>query len=40
MNVISFNSGLGAYDKAVVIDENGEIIGKQFKTFQPKAKNK
>lgn len=34
MNVISFNSGLGAYDKAVVIGENGEIIGKQFKTFQ------
>lgn len=40
MNVISFNSGLGAYDKAVVIGENGEIIGKQFKTFQPEAKNK
>lgn len=28
---VSFNSGLGAYDKAVVRDESGEIIGKSFK---------
>lgn len=28
---VSFNSGLGAYDKAVVRDASGEIIGKSFK---------
>lgn len=28
MHILSLNSGLGAYDKAVVRDESGEIIGK------------
>lgn len=28
--IVSFNSGLGAYDTAVVKDANGEIIGKTF----------
>lgn len=27
---VSFNSGLGAYDTAVVRDANGEVIGKSF----------
>lgn len=27
---LSFHSGLGAYDKAVVVGEDGEILGEQI----------
>ena len=32
MFMVSFHRGLGAYDKAVVRDENGEIIGMSSQT--------
>lgn len=35
---VSFNSGLGAYDKAVVKDENGEIIGKSSEIILKQSK--
>lgn len=34
--IVSFNSGLGAYDKAVVKDNSGEIIGKVISNHQSK----
>lgn len=34
MFIISLDRGLGAYDKAVVRDENGEIIGMRSQTLK------